>query len=257
MSRWCFMINNYDKTRMRLNFEIGPDGKIHSLGYQDKRLDVRLQERLNELGWRPFKADSKIQPNCCARLIFGGNRERTLDMAFGIQSLKLDKGSDNSHIHRCKEVEQWALDVYNWCCRRYGKENIIGFQVHLDETSPHIHALIVPVGVRSISGRECVMWSAKFGKNKYEYGSILKEMHTSLYEEVGSKYGLERGDSIEGRNVSHLSKRDYTRKLSKDAKQAEKAVKGLQTMTRRLEAQIFRSQSQLEEFQQFAVRFPN
>ena len=71
-------INNYDKTRMRLNFEIGPDGKIHSLGYQDKRLDVRLQERLNELGWRPFKADSKIQPNCCARLIFGGNRERTL-----------------------------------------------------------------------------------------------------------------------------------------------------------------------------------
>ena len=45
-------INNYDKTRMRLNFEIGPDGKIHSLGYQDKRLDVRLQERLNELGWQ-------------------------------------------------------------------------------------------------------------------------------------------------------------------------------------------------------------
>ena len=124
-------INNYDKTRMRLNFEIGPDGKIHSLGYQDKRLDVRLQERLNELGWRPFKADSKIQPNCCARLIFGGNRERTLEMAFGTQDLKLDKDSDNSHIHRCKEVEQWALDVYNWCCRRYGKENIIGFQVHL------------------------------------------------------------------------------------------------------------------------------
>ncbi len=194
-------INNYDKTRMRLNFEIGPDGKIHSLGYQDKRLDVRLQERLNELGWRPFKADSKIQPNCCARLIFGGNRERTLEMAFGTQDLKLDKDSDNSHIHRCKEVEQWALDVYNWCCRRYGKENIIGFQVHLDETSPHIHALIVPVGVRPKSGRECVMWSAKFGKNKYEYGSILKEMHTSLYEEVGSKYGLERGDSVEGRNI--------------------------------------------------------
>ena len=38
-------------------------------------------------------------------------------------------------------------------------------------------------------------------------------------------------------------------KLSKDAKQAEKAVKGLQTMIRRLEAQIFRSQSQLEEIE--------
>ena len=231
-------INNYDKTRMRLNFEIGPDGKIHSLGYQDKRLDVRLQERLNELGWRPFKADSKIQPNCCARLIFGGNRERTLEMAFGTQDLKLDKDSDNSHIHRCKEVEQWALDVYNWCCRRYGKENIIGFQVHLDETSPHIHALIVPVGVRPKSGRECVMWSAKFGKNKYEYGSILKEMHTSLYEEVGSKYGLERGDSVEGRNIQHLNKRDYIRKLAKEQKKMEKAIRGLQTMKDNIEAEM-------------------
>ena len=240
-------INNYDKTRMRLNFEIGPDGKIHSLGYQDKRLDVRLQERLNELGWRPFKADSKIQPNCCARLIFGGNRERTLEMAFGTQDLKLDKDSDNSQIHRCKEVEQWALDVYNWCCRRYGKENIIGFQVHLDETSPHIHALIVPVGVRPKSGRECVMWSAKFGKNKYEYGSILKKMHTSLYEEVGSKYGLERGDSVEGRNIQHLNKRDYIRKLTKEIKQAEKAVKGLQSMIRTLERDILDSRHQLEQ----------
>jgi len=84
-------------------------------------------------------------------------------------------------------------------------------------------------------------------KNRFEYGQILKEMHTSLYEEVGSKYGLERGDSIDGRNVQHLNKRDYIRKLSKETKQAEKAVKGLQTMICGLESQIFRFQSQLEQ----------
>ena len=72
-------------------------------------------------------------------------------------------------------------------------------------------------------------------------------MHTSLYEEVGSKYGLERGDSIEGRNVSHLSKRDYIRKLSKDAKQAEKAVKGLQTMIRKLEREMLADRNRLKE----------
>ena len=241
--------NHYDKTRMKLNFEIGSDRKVHPLGYQEKSLEVRLQERLTELGWKPFKPDSKIQPNCCAKFIFGGNHERTLEMAFGTQTVNLDKGADNSHLQRCPEIEQWAKDVYAWCAKRYGQKNIIGFQVHLDEISPHIHALIVPVGQRAKSGRECVMWSAKFGKSRYEYGHILREMHTSLYEEVGSKYGLERGDSIEGRNVNHLSKRDYIRKLSKDAKQAEKAVKGLQTMIRRLEAQIFRSQSQLEEIE--------
>ena len=191
--------NHYDKTRMKLNFEIGPDGKIYPLGYHPKSLDVRLQERLSELGWKPFKPDSKIQPNCCARFLFGGNHDRTLQMAFGSQIVNLEK--------------------------------------------------IVPVGVRPKSGRECVMWSAKFGKDRYEYGKILKDMHTSLYEEVGSKYGLERGDSIEGRNVMHLNKRDYIRKLTKEAKQAEKAVKGLQTMMRKLESQISSSQSQLEEIE--------
>ena len=242
--------NHYDKTRMKLNFEIGPDGKVHPLGYQEKSLEVRLQERLTELGWKPFKPDSKIQPNCCAKFIFGGNHDRTLEMAFGPQTVNLDKGADNSHLQRCPEIEQWAKDVYDWCARRYGQENIIGFQVHLDESSPHIHALIVPVGQRSKSGRECVMWSAKFGKSRYEYGHILREMHTSLYEEVGSKYGLERGDSIEGRNVNHLSKRDYIRKLSKDAKQAEKAVKGLQSMIRHLESKILSYNQQLEMAEQ-------
>ena len=242
--------NHYDKTRMKLNFEIGLDGKVHPLGYQEKSLEVRLQERLTELGWKPFKLDSKIQPNCCAKFIFGGNHDRTLEMAFGPQTVNLDKGADNSHLQRCPEIEQWAKDVYDWCTKRYGQENIIGFQVHLDESSPHIHALIVPVGQRAKSGRECVMWSAKFGKSRYEYGHILREMHTSLYEEVGSKYGLERGDSIEGRNVNHLSKRDYIRKQSKDAKQAEKAVKGLQSMIRHLESKILSYNQQLEKAEQ-------
>lgn len=241
------LTNHYDKTRMKLNFEIGPDGKIHPLGYQEKPLEVRLQERLDALGWKPFKPDSKIQPNRCAKFIFGGNHDRTLEMAFGNQTVILEKDADNSHLRRCEEVEHWAKDVYDWCVRRYGQENVVGFQVHLDESSPHIHALIVPVGVRPKSGRECVMWSAKFGKDRFEYGRILKEMHTSLYEDVGSKYGLERGDSIDGRNVQHLNKRDYIRKLTKEAKLAEKAVKSLQTMMRNLEAKINDYNRQLEK----------
>ena len=32
--------NHYDRTRMKLNFEIGPDGKIHPLGYQEKSLET-------------------------------------------------------------------------------------------------------------------------------------------------------------------------------------------------------------------------
>ena len=90
-------INNYDKTRMRLNFEIGPDGKIHSLGYQDKRLDVRLQERLNELSWRPFKADSKIHPIVVLVSSLVAIESVHWKWHFGTQDLKLDKDSDSPY----------------------------------------------------------------------------------------------------------------------------------------------------------------
>ena len=96
--------NHYDKTRMKLNFEIGPDGKVHPLGYQEKSLEVRLQERLTELGWKPFKPDSKIQPNCCAKFIFGGNHDRTLEMAFGPQTVNLDKGADQATYPECIKI---------------------------------------------------------------------------------------------------------------------------------------------------------
>ena len=74
-------------------------------------------------------------------------------------------------------------------------------------------------------------------------------MHTSLYEEVGSKYGLDRGDSIDGRYVQHLGKRDYIRKLNKDIQQSEKAIKGLKTMLTNLQTQIEERQKQLEDLE--------
>ena len=58
------------------------------------------------------------------------------------------------------------------------------------------------------------------------------------------------GDSIDGRNVQHLHKRDYIRKLTKETKQAEKAVKGLQSMMRHLESKIFSYNQQLEKAEQ-------
>ena len=58
------------------------------------------------------------------KFVLGGNHDRTLEMAFGTQAVNLDKGADNSHLQRCPEIEQWAKDVYDWCAKRYGQENI-------------------------------------------------------------------------------------------------------------------------------------
>jgi len=237
--------NHYDKTRQRLNFEVGPDGKIHPLGYQSKLLDQRLAERLDELGWHPFKEGCKNQPNCAAKFIFGGDHDRINEMAFGTQVVNLEKDADNSHIERMPEIEQWAKDIHQWLCKRYGAENVIGLEVHLDETSVHAHALVVPVGARQKSKTPHVMWAAKFGKNPHEYGEILREMHTSLHDEVNEKYGLDRGDSVIGRNVHHLNKKDYVRNLEKEARKAEKALKSLQTMIGNAQTEIAKQESVL------------
>lgn len=37
-------------------------------------------------------------------------------------------------------------------CKKYGAENIIGFEVHLDETEPHIHVNIVPTAIMKQRG---------------------------------------------------------------------------------------------------------
>lgn len=242
------LINNYDVSRQKCNFEIGPDGKLYPLGYNDKPLAVRLKERLDALGFQPFKEGAKNQPNCCAKFIFGGNHDRLNEMAWGKQDINFEKGADNSHLVRQPLIEQWAKDVYDWCAERYGAENVVGFQVHCDEFTPHIHALIVPVG-RKKNGKEKVMYSAKFGNNKHEHTKIKLDMHTDLYMKVNSKYGLERGDSIEGRDVKHRSKLELIRHLQKEVKQLEKAIKGLTTMSTNLTAEIESKQQALINLQ--------
>lgn len=46
------------------------------------------------------------------------------------------------------------MGVYDWCVRRYGRENIIGFQIHLDESSPHIlRVQVLAIADALIGGR--------------------------------------------------------------------------------------------------------
>ena len=239
-------VNNYDKTRMHNNFEIGPDGKIHDLGYQNRTLDKRLKDRLAELNWKPFKEGSKNAPNIFVKMLFSGSPERMNEMAYGAQEINYEKGADNSHIQRMQEIEKWAKDIYRWLCKKYGKENVIGFQVHMDEKTPHIHALIIPVGKRGKSHTDHVMYSAHFGKHRSDYPKIIEQLHTELHEEVNRHFSLTRGESCEGRDVHHMDKREVVRELRK----LEKKLKSLTTMESSIENQITRLSNQCYNIKQ-------
>lgn len=144
--------NHYNYSRKRLNFEIVKGGKIVPLGSQSVPLHERLQHRLDELGFRPYmdakRPDqvSRNSPNCTVGIIFSGDHDVLNRLAFGEQKLNTsDPNSDHSKVVLQKGIYDWALDTYRFACEKWGEENVIGFDVHCDETSIHAHVQTVPV----------------------------------------------------------------------------------------------------------------
>lgn len=144
--------NHYNYSRKRLNFEIVKGGKIVPLGSQSVPLHERLQHRLDELGFKPYmdakRPDqvSRNNPNCTVGIIFSGDHDVLNRLAFGEQKLNTsDSNADHSKVVLQKGIYDWALDTYRFACEKWGEENVIGFDVHCDETSIHAHVQTVPV----------------------------------------------------------------------------------------------------------------
>lgn len=144
--------NHYNYSRKRLNFEIVKDGKIVPLGSQSVPLHERLQHRLDELGFKPYmdakRPDqvSRNSPNSTVGIIFSGDHDVLNRLAFGEQKLNTSNpNADHSKVVLQKGIYDWALDTYRFACEKWGEENVIGFDVHCDETSIHAHVQTVPV----------------------------------------------------------------------------------------------------------------
>ena len=235
--------NHYDFSRKHLNFEIIGKGEIVPLGSNPIPLHERLQKRLDELGFKPYTDKtnplgiSDNSPNCTVGIIVSGDHRVLTRLAYGDQDVDFTLQRSNAHVVQKQGIKDWAMDTYRWACGRWGAENIIGFDVHLDETTPHIQIQTIPVAKTKARGRasakyvykddkskvlshkewkklpeeirsnfvrteverrekECVSYAHVWGKDKYAVGRTYYQMHTDYYNEVGRKYGLERGDDI-------------------------------------------------------------
>ena len=261
--------NHYDFSRNHLNFEINGKGEIVSLGSNPVPLHERLQKRLDELGFKPYKdkdnpiGNSDNSPNCTVGIIVSGDHRVLTRLAFGDQDVDFTLQRSNAHVVLKQGIKDWAMDTYHWACDRWGAENIIGFDVHLDETTPHIQIQTIPVAKTKARGRasvkyvhkddkskllshkewkklpeeirgdfvrteverrekESVSYASVWGKDKYAVGKTYYQMHTDYYNEVGRKYGLERGDDIA--MLPGEERRERVHK-SKDVLEAERQAK--------------------------------
>lgn len=195
--------NHYNYSRKRLNFEIVKGGKIVPLGSQSVPLHERLQHRLDELGFKPYmdakRPDqvSRNSPNCTVGIIFSGDHDVLNRLAFGEQKLNTsDPNADHSKVTLHKGIYDWALDTYRFACEKWGEENVIGFDVHCDETSIHAHVQTVPVEQVKKRGRIGSKYIHKDNPEKVlstkEWRALPKEERDNYTKSEAAKDVVER-----------------------------------------------------------------
>ena len=195
--------NHYNYSRKRLNFEIVKGGKIVPLGSQSVPLHERLQHRLDELGFKPYmdakRPDqvSRNSPNCTVGIIFSGDHDVLNRLAFGEKKLNTsDPNADHSKVTLQKGIYDWALDTYRFACEKWGEENVIGFDVHCDETSIHAHVQTVPVEQVKKRGRIGSKYIHKDNPEKVlstkEWRALPKEERDNYTKSEAAKGVVER-----------------------------------------------------------------
>ena len=221
-ARW-----NYDPSREHLNFEVGKGGVVTEVN-KFKTINQRIQENLDSRGIvNPNKKyiDQGLDPKyrTVANFILGGNREVMRNLAFGNQEVDWEHGADNSDLKRMPEIEAWAKDAYAFMCKKIGEQNIAAFVVHLDEANPHVHCTVLPLTEKNrFSFKKIFTKGVNTREALVEY---MESLHTEYAEEVGLKYGMERGDSIKKTGAVHRTTEEYRRKLWKDAQEKEEEVR--------------------------------
>ncbi len=80
-------------------------------------------------------------------------------------------------------AKAWAERSIDWARQRHGAENVVSAHLHMDEKTPHLHIMVVPITPDNrLSAKDFFNGKAK-----------LREMHDSYHAAVAA-FGLERGE---------------------------------------------------------------
>jgi len=177
-------ISNHDtrakesKTNLDIDYERSKEN--YNLSENKLTYHQKIKERISEL---PLKRAVRKDAIVMAQILV------TSDKSF----------FDNLSEKRQKE---FFKDSYDFLADRYGKENIISSVVHLDEKTPHMHFNFIPVTEDNRLSAKELLTPITLGKQ-----------HDEFYQQVGNKYGLDRGEK--GGNKSHLETKEYKELMDK------------------------------------------
>ncbi len=133
-------------------------------------------------------------------------------------------GSDGEFFKGMGTMEQYAFfeDCTRFFAEKYGKEYMLSAVVHVDETTPHLHLNFVPINDGRLSSKSL------FDRHK------LAELQTELWEQVGKKYGLQRGK--ENSQATHITAAAHKAKVI--VQSAEEKRDEIERQTEQMQAEL-------------------
>ncbi len=146
--------HNVDQDRTADNQKLGSQSR--------EELMARLNERLASV-------DRKIRP----------------DAVRAVEYI-ITRSPESSHVDDTK----YFNDAIAWMKEKHGNKNVLSVTKHMDEDTPHLHSIVVPIVQKEKNG---MMINSLSAKHFFSGKKVLSNLQTEFYEKVGAYHGLDRG----------------------------------------------------------------
>lgn len=176
----------------------------------------------------------------------GIKRKITPDQVRAIRVMMSGTHEDMMKIQQDGRMDEWCNDSMEWLHKTFGRENTVSAVLHMDETTPHIHATIVPIvtGERRKAKKKQTEGKRPYRKKANTVRLCADDVLTreklvtyhDSYAKAMGKYGLQRG--VRGSETRHTTTAQYYRDLIRQMSELEANVQQLQTEQQQAEQQL-------------------
>ena len=129
----------------------------------------------NNYALHGFDTPEKLDNQVSAKMALAGIKEPRKNQVLAVEVIYSLPATWHT-----KDTRPFFMDCYAWTKNVFGDE-IISFDVHLDEDAPHAHALILPLMDGKLQGNKMM-------------GNIsnLRRYNDLFHQEIGNRYGLNK-----------------------------------------------------------------
>jgi Plasmid recombination enzyme/Protein of unknown function (DUF3991)/Toprim-like len=100
-----------------------------------------------------------------------------------------------------ERMQQWAIASRDWLAQNYGSK-CVRAELHLDESTPHIHAYIVPLNEKTGRVSHDAMFGGRGGQGRIKLSKLQDSYAAAL-----APLGIERG--VKGSKATHTKVKEY------------------------------------------------